>query len=60
MTRARPASISAATSTAAVATLLFEGRGALVDTGRQPEPLTDDLTELLQVAGEFRLVLLCS
>ncbi len=36
---------------------LFEGRAELVDTGQTPEPFTDDLTELLQVAGEFRLVL---
>lgn len=36
---------------------LFEGRARLEPTGREPEPLIDDIPELLQVASDYGLVL---
>jgi hypothetical protein len=36
--------------------VLFEGRAALESAGN-PEPLTDDIPELLQVSSDYRLVL---
>lgn len=36
---------------------LFEGRASLEPTGREPEPLTGDAPELLQVASDYGLVL---